>query len=99
MLAEHFGPEAERLMVRSNPHSRGDGVRAGREMSGALSRGTSAFYGKSMPLSAECLEPEEYTTYTLDVARHATDVRTNGRSIVGGASGIRSEETQVGKEK
>src|SRR3546814_10243053 len=91
MLAEHFGPEAERLMVRSNPHSRGDGVRAGREMSGALSRGTSAFYGKSMPLGAECLEPEEYKTYTFDVARHATAVSIDGRRFLDEASGISSE--------
>lgn len=91
MLSRHLGAEAALLMVRSNPQSRGDGVRAGLAMQGTLSRGTSAFYGKSMPIGAEVLAPSEFKTYTLDIARHTIAVNIEGRRFVDESGGTAGE--------
>lgn len=42
---EHLGPAADQLILRSNPHSVGDGLRLARQVGAAQSRSMGNFYG------------------------------------------------------
>jgi succinate dehydrogenase/fumarate reductase flavoprotein subunit len=90
-LTHWLGPEASRLMLRSNPFSRGAGLRIGTSLGGVTSRGMGQFYGKSMPPGSERLDPRLYKALTYDVARDAIAVNIEGRRFVDEASGISSE--------
>ncbi|MEJ1158918.1 FAD-dependent oxidoreductase [Prosthecomicrobium sp. N25] len=90
-LSKHLGPEAALLMLRSNPHSRGAGVRAGLAVGGVPSRGCSGFYGKSMPRHADLVQPGEFKRFTLDIARHTLAVNVDGLRFVDEAAGSSGE--------
>lgn len=90
-LLRLIGPEAARLMLRSNPHSRGTGLRLGQALGGATSRGMAQFYGKSMPPGADGADPRRYKSLTYDVARDALAVNMEGHRFVDETSGISSE--------
>jgi succinate dehydrogenase/fumarate reductase flavoprotein subunit len=86
-LESAFGEIARDLMVRSNPHSKGDGFRLGLALGGESSRGMDGFYGKTMPLHAGILSPGELKSHTLDVARMSIVVDRNGKRFVDETSG------------
>jgi succinate dehydrogenase/fumarate reductase flavoprotein subunit len=61
LRAEHIGPHAEHLLLRSNPDSVGDGLRLGLAAGGTLARQMDGFYGHLMPYPlADPLQPADY---------------------------------------
>lgn len=90
-LKAHLGPDAAHLMIRSNPHSKGDGFRSALAMDGSVSGGMDGFYGKTMPLHAEILSPHEYKAHTLDVARASIAINRAGQRFVDETSGHSGE--------
>ena len=49
LVREHVTPEAEHLVLRSAPHSRGDGLRLGLEAGARTSAGLDQIYGRNLP--------------------------------------------------
>jgi succinate dehydrogenase/fumarate reductase flavoprotein subunit len=49
LVRSHITPEADALLLRSNPWSSGDGMRLGLAAGGTVSAGIEQFYGRAMP--------------------------------------------------
>lgn len=90
-LESIHGEAARHLMLRSNPHSTGDGLRIGLALGGAVSRGLAAFYGKAMPRFAELSAPQDFKAHTLDAAKGAIAVNAEGMRFVDETSGLSGE--------
>jgi len=76
MLREFVTTEPERLIVRSNRSSDGFGVSELRGLGAALSNGMSSFYGHSLPVTPEPLDPsmfipssQYYSDFTIAINR------------------------------
>jgi succinate dehydrogenase/fumarate reductase flavoprotein subunit len=59
-----IGEGAERMLLRANPHSVGDGFRIGQAAGAAPSGALDSFYGHMLPSPLERLEPEDYLPLT-----------------------------------
>jgi len=59
-----IGDGAERIIVRSNPNSTGDGVRMGRDAGAVLSGSLDSFYGHLLPSPIDDLRPEDFLPLT-----------------------------------
>ncbi|MFI8632374.1 FAD-binding protein [Microbacterium sp. NPDC077663] len=77
LLARFIGANADRLLIRSNPGSVGDGLRLAWSVGAATSLGTSSFYGHLIPHPTSRWRPEDfrpltqyYSTSTLAVGLH-----------------------------
>lgn len=61
LLADHLGPaQAEQLLLRSNPHSTGDGLRLARTVGAADTVGTGGFYGHLVASPLERFAPPDF---------------------------------------
>lgn len=76
MLREFVTPEAEHVLVRSNRTSDGFGVDRFRRLGAALSNAMSSFYGHSLPVTPQPLDPsmfipasQYYSDYTIALNR------------------------------
>lgn len=63
-LTRHIGPNADRLLLRSNPGSVGDGLRLARAAGAGGTTAMSTFYGHLLPYPLERFEPEDYLPYS-----------------------------------
>jgi succinate dehydrogenase/fumarate reductase flavoprotein subunit len=72
LVREHVTPEADRLMLRANRWSRGDGLRMGLGAGASLSNGMGEFYGRNMPAPPASVPEEDYVRLAQLYARHAT---------------------------
>lgn len=59
-----IGAGAEELIVRSAPHSTGDGLRMGLAAGGALSGSLDSFYGHLLPYPIDELRPDDFLPLT-----------------------------------
>lgn len=71
LVREYVTPEADHLLVRSNPWSTGDGLRLGLSGGASLTGGMDEFYGRNMPAPPAAVEPEDYVRLAQLYARHA----------------------------
>ncbi|TMC57403.1 MAG: FAD-binding protein, partial [Chloroflexi bacterium] len=65
MRARYFGAFADRLILRSNPHSTGDGWWMGTCIGAASSRAMSSFYGHLLPAPPACVPVDDFIAYTM----------------------------------
>lgn len=63
-LTRNMGPNADRLLLRSNPGSVGDGLRLGRAAGAGGTAAMSTFYGHLLPYPLNQFEPEHYLPYS-----------------------------------
>ncbi|MHC6220755.1 FAD-dependent oxidoreductase [Arthrobacter sp. MMS24-S77] len=63
-LTRHIGPNADRLMLRSNPGSVGDGLRLARSAGAGGTTAMSTFYGHLLPYPVDRFQPEDYLPYS-----------------------------------
>ncbi|MBT2514671.1 FAD-dependent oxidoreductase [Arthrobacter sp. ISL-30] len=63
-LTRHIGPNADRLMLRSNPGSVGDGLRLARSAGAGGTKAMSTFYGHLVPYPIYRFQPEDYLPYS-----------------------------------
>ena len=78
LVHEHVTPEAEHLLLRTNPWSSGDGLRLGLEAGASLSDGMGEFYGRNMPAPPAAVEPEDFVRLAQLYARHARVENSDG---------------------
>jgi len=74
-----IGAGAERMPVRSNPHSTGDGLRMGLAADAAPSGALDSFYGHLMPSPLDELRPAQYLPLTQYHSRACVLVNRFGR--------------------
>ena len=77
LVREWITPQADSLVLRSNPWSAGDGLRLGLAAGGATSAGMDEFYGRAMP-AAPAPPPERFVGLAQLYARHAQVVAADG---------------------
>ncbi len=78
LTARYMGPWADRLLVRSNPHSVGDGLLMGLELGAGTSGGLHSFYGHLMPAPPAVLPPERFFPPTAYYSRATVLVNAHG---------------------
>ncbi|UVJ41376.1 FAD-dependent oxidoreductase [Arthrobacter sp. CJ23] len=63
-LTRHIGPNADRLMLRSNPGSVGDGLRLARSAGAGGTTAMSTFYGHLLPYPVGRFQAQDYLPYS-----------------------------------
>lgn len=79
LLSTYMGPNSDRMLVRSNRGSVGDGLRLGRDAGGATSRAMSSFYGHLVPSPLSSLTEEQYMPLAQYHSNHCILVNRLGR--------------------
>ncbi|MGB9033607.1 MAG: FAD-dependent oxidoreductase [Paeniglutamicibacter sp.] len=77
-LARYMGPNADRLLFRSNPGSVGDGLRLGRAAGAGSSTGMSTFYGHLLPWPVNVFTAEQFLPYSQYYSGHTIMVNLRG---------------------
>jgi succinate dehydrogenase/fumarate reductase flavoprotein subunit len=65
MRAQYFGQWADRLILRSNPHSTGDGFWMGAHIGAMSSAAMSSFYGHLLPAPPAVVPTNDFIAYTM----------------------------------
>ncbi len=63
-LTRHIGPNADRLVLRSNPGSVGDGLRLARSAGAGGTTAMSTFYGHLLPYPVDRFQSDDYLPYS-----------------------------------
>jgi fumarate reductase flavoprotein subunit len=71
LVRRYVTPEADRLWLRANPWSAGDGLRLGLAAGAATSAGMEEFYGRAMPAPPASVVPERFVELAQLYARFA----------------------------
>ena len=78
LVREHVTPEADHLLLRSNPGSSGDGLRLGLSAGADASAGLGEIYGRCMPAPPARVAPADFVPLAQLYARHATVANERG---------------------
>jgi succinate dehydrogenase/fumarate reductase flavoprotein subunit len=78
LTTRYMGRWADRMLVRANPHSVGDGLLMGLELGAGTSRGLHSFYGHLMPAPPAVLPPERFFPPTAYYSRATVLVNLAG---------------------
>ncbi len=79
LVSTYMGPNADRMLVRFNRGSVGDGLRIGRAVGGATSRAMNTFYGHLVPSPLSSFTEEQYMPLARYHSNHCILVNRNGR--------------------
>lgn len=79
LVSTYIGPNADRMLLRSNRGSVGDGLRIGSAAGGATSRAMSTFYGHLVPSPLSGFTEEQYMPLAQYHSNHCILVNRNGR--------------------
>jgi succinate dehydrogenase/fumarate reductase flavoprotein subunit len=79
LVKRFLGWDADRMLVRSNTGSTGDGFRLAMTAGAAASRGLGGFYGHLVPAPLSAFEPEHYLPLTQYHSRYSILVDFQGR--------------------
>ena len=74
----YFGPNADRVLVRANPYSTGDGMRLAEQAGGALAGDMRTFYGHLMGAPIPSFAREHYTRLSVWYSEDAVLVDLHG---------------------
>ncbi|MGW4390309.1 FAD-dependent oxidoreductase [Streptomyces sp. NPDC004685] len=78
----HVHPQADRMPLRSNPHSRGAGYRLAARAGAATSRGDAGFYGHLVPSGIPFADPADFVDMSLYYSEHAVLLNLRGERFV-----------------
>ncbi|TMR94040.1 FAD-binding protein [Nonomuraea basaltis] len=67
----HVHPHADRMQLRSNPHSRGGGYRLAAQAGAATGHETAGFYGHLVPSGIPFADPADFVDLSLYYSEHA----------------------------
>ena len=87
LVTTYLGPLADRMLVRSNPGSVGDGLRLGRAAGAATSRAMGSFYGHLLPSPLESFGERDYLPFTQYHSSHCILVNRLGRRFCDESAG------------
>lgn len=79
LVRRYITPEADALLLRSNPWSAGDGLRLGAQAGASLSAGVDEFYGRNMA-DVDRLPESRFVEWGQPYARFATVVNERGET-------------------
>ncbi|MGI8534212.1 MAG: FAD-binding protein [Candidatus Limnocylindrales bacterium] len=82
LVAAFIGPHADRMLVRSNPGSVGDGFRMARDAGASASRSLSGFYGHLMPSPIDDFGEPHFLPLTQYHSIYLVLVDRNGRRFI-----------------
>jgi succinate dehydrogenase/fumarate reductase flavoprotein subunit len=98
LVARLIGWGAERMPVRSNPGSVGDGLRFGRAVGASLSRSLNRFYGHLIPDRLDRFGPADYLPLTQYHSAHSVLVNVRGRRFTDETRGDETSNQAVLRE-
>ncbi len=78
LTARYFGRWSDRLVLRSNPHSTGDGLLMGQTAGAATSSAMSSFYGHLIPAPPAVVPTHDFISYTHYHSEQAILVNLRG---------------------
>ncbi|MFB7225774.1 FAD-dependent oxidoreductase [Streptomyces sp. NPDC056227] len=81
-LTRHIGPNADRLLLRSNPGSVGDGLRLARAAGAGGTTAMSTFYGHLIGCPVRRFTPEDYLPYSQYYSGSTVLVNLRGERFV-----------------
>lgn len=81
-LTRAMGPNADRLLLRSNPGSVGDGLRLARQAGAGGSTGMGTFYGHLVGAPVNSFEPADFLPNSQYYSDHTVLVNLAGRRFV-----------------
>ncbi|MBX5492418.1 MAG: FAD-dependent oxidoreductase [Chloroflexi bacterium] len=87
LTTRYIGRWADRMLVRSNPHSVGDGLLMGLAVGAATSRGLHAFYGHLLPAPPAVVAPRDFLPTTAYYSRYAVLVNLQGERFTDESQG------------
>jgi succinate dehydrogenase/fumarate reductase flavoprotein subunit len=64
MMARYFGRWSDRLVLRGNPHSTGDGWHMAQAIGAGTSAAMGSFYGHLLPAPPACVRIDDFIAYT-----------------------------------
>ena len=82
LVTRYITPWADRLHLRSNQYSTGDGLRLATGIGVAVSRGLNAFYGHLLPAPPARIEPALFRVLAQFYSPHAVLLNGQGRRFV-----------------
>ena len=98
LVGRLIGWGAERMPVRSNPGSVGDGMRLGRAAGAALSRSLSGFYGHLIPDRLDRFDVPDYLPLTQYHSNRSILVNVHGRRFTDESRGDEVSNQRVLRE-
>ena len=78
MRARYFGPWSDRLILRSNPRSTGDGWQMATAIGALPSRAMSSFYGHLLPAPPAVVPTSDFIAYTMYHSEQSVLVNLRG---------------------
>jgi len=87
LRTRYLGVNADRLVLRANPGSVGDGLRMGRAAGAATSRGMASFSGHLLPNPVAHLTPDRFSPLAQYHSRHCLLVNLLGRRFCDESAG------------
>lgn len=81
LLTRYLGPNAGRLLIRSNPGSVGDGLRIAQDAGAAATRDMSSFYGHLIPVPVTAFGPDDFRPLAQYYSEMALLVGADGRRL------------------
>ena len=82
LTAELIHPNAASIPRRTQPHSRGDGLRLGRAVGAAFGKPQAGFYGHLVPYPAELPDPSDFVAASMYYSEHGLLLNQAGQRFV-----------------
>ncbi|WP_329437297.1 FAD-binding protein [Streptomyces sp. NBC_01280] len=82
LRAAHVHPAADRMQLRSNPHSRGGGYRLATRAGAAAGHDNAGFYGHLIPSGIPFADPADFVDMSLYYSEHALLLNLRGDRFV-----------------
>ncbi len=82
MRVRYFGQWSDRLILRSNPHSTGDGWWLGTQVGAASSQAMSSFYGHLLPAPPAVVPVDDFIAYTMYHSDQAILLNLRGERFI-----------------
>ncbi|MFD0487729.1 FAD-binding protein [Saccharopolyspora spinosporotrichia] len=79
LVDRHVHPAASTVALRSNPTSRGDGLRLARQAGAATGHDGAGFYGHLVPAGVSLADPADFVSLSLYYSEHALLFNLAGR--------------------
>lgn len=98
LRARYFGRWSDRLVLRSNPHSTGDGLLMGQTIGAATSSAMSSFYGHLIPAPPAVVPTHDFIAYTHYHSEQAILVNLGGERFCDESLGDETNCQAVARE-